>query len=98
MLASLTTSDAEFEPAVTPDELTILWASSRPDLGAKGGLDIFMATRSSVDASFVDVKNVAELNTGGDDIPSWISPDLCEIHVTQSAGSNGWDLFHARRP
>jgi hypothetical protein len=95
-LSSLNTGSAEFEPAVTPDELTIVWASDRS--GGKGGLDIYTAKRTSITASFESVTALAELNSGGDDIPSWISPDLCEIHMTQTNGANGWDLYYARKP
>ncbi len=96
VLDELNTSDAEFEPTVTPDELTILFASSRP--GGHGGLDIWMAKRASTTVPFSAPTNLSELNTTGDDIPSWISPDLCEIYLTQSTPLAGWDLFVAKRP
>lgn len=96
VLAELNTADAEFEPTVTPDELTILFASSRA--GGQGGLDIWQATRASKSDAFSAPTAVSELNTTGDDIPSWISPDLCELYLTQSTMTNGWDLFVARRP
>jgi hypothetical protein len=96
VLGELNTPDAEFEPAVTPDELTIFFASNRPD--GKGGLDIYTAKRTSTAGSFGAPVGVDELNTGDDDIPSWISADLCEIHLTRTNGSNGWDLYYARRP
>jgi len=38
-----------------------------------------------------------DLNTSGDDIPSWVSPDLCELHLAQTNGASGWDLYVARR-
>jgi hypothetical protein len=94
VLGSLNTGDAEFEPTVTPDELTIFFASSR---GGRG-LDVHVATRTSIDASFDPPTLVGELSSDADDIPSWVSPDLCEIQMTQSSGANGWDLFYARKP
>ncbi len=96
VLTELNTTDGEFEPTVTPDELTILFASSRP--GGQGGLDIWLATRASTSDAFSAPTAMSELNTAGDDIPSWISPDLCELYLTQSTTTNGWDLFVATRP
>lgn len=96
VLTTLNTPDAEFEPTVTPDELTIFFASSRP--GGFGGLDIWHSQRASAADLFPAPVNLTELNTGGDDIPSWISPDLCELHLTQTNGTSSWDLYVARRP
>lgn len=95
-LGSLNTVFAEFEPAVTPDELTILFASDRPN--GKGRLDIYAATRASTAVPFEAPVSLDELNSIGDDIPSWIAPDLCEIHMTQSTATQGSEIFHASRP
>ncbi|HEY5935599.1 MAG TPA: hypothetical protein VIU61_13205 [Kofleriaceae bacterium] len=94
VLGTLNTSFSEFEPTVTPDELTIYFASDR---GGRG-LDLYVATRASIDASFDEPTLVGELSSGADDIPSWVAPDLCEIQMTQSNGATGWDLYYARRP
>ena len=66
VLTTLNTPDAEFEPTVTPDELTIFFASSRP--GGFGGLDIWHSQRASAADLFPAPVNLTELNTGGDDI------------------------------
>jgi hypothetical protein len=94
VLTSLNTGDAEFEPTITADERTIFFARST----ANRGLDVYVATRSSIDASFDEPQLVPELSSTSDDIPAWVSPDLCEIHVTQTNGAAGWDLFHAVKP
>ncbi|MBX3227415.1 MAG: PD40 domain-containing protein [Labilithrix sp.] len=70
----------ELSPVVTPDGLTIFWASDRTDLYGKGMLDIYVATRTSKDAAFTNVRNVAELNADGDERPTWISPDACRLY------------------
>lgn len=94
-LTSLNTISGEYEPTVTPDELSIFFASGRP---GQGGLDIWYSQRRTTAELFPEPQGLTELNTAGDDIPSWISPDLCELHFTRSNGGNGWDLYVARRP
>jgi hypothetical protein len=97
VLTELDTPSNEFEPAVTADELTIFYASDRPD-GGLGGLDIWTATRASTADPFNAPSNLVELDTPGDDIPSWISPDRCELFLTRTNGAAGWDLYVSTKP
>ncbi|HXI61010.1 MAG TPA: hypothetical protein VNO55_33345 [Polyangia bacterium] len=87
----------EARPVVSSDELTIYYVSNRPDGGARGGWDIWMATRASKDAAFDDVVNVTELNTDGSDSPGWLSADQCDLYFAQNT-AQGERLFVASRP
>jgi hypothetical protein len=69
---------------VSPDQLTIYWASDRTDGGAKGDFDIWMATRPNSTASFGGAKNVSELNTDGAELPNWVSPDGCRLYFGET--------------
>jgi Tol biopolymer transport system component len=93
----INTADQEARPVVSSDELTIYYASNRPDGGARGGWDIWMATRSSKDADFGGLVNVAELNTDGYDSPAWLSADQCDLYFAQNT-AQGERLFVASRP
>jgi len=85
-VAELNTTSLEQFPTVSPDELVIYWASNRTDAGARGGFDVWMATRTSTSLPFGNVHNVTEVNSTTDDFPSWISPDGCRLYLTTRAG------------
>jgi Tol biopolymer transport system component len=83
-IAELNTSFSENYPTVASDELVIYWTSDRSDGGARGGLDIWMATRAAKSEPFANVRNVQELNTTADEAPNWISPDNCRLYLSTS--------------
>ncbi|HET6150247.1 MAG TPA: hypothetical protein VFH68_22090 [Polyangia bacterium] len=85
-VAEVNTNSLEQFPTVSPDELVIYWASNRADAGARGGSDVWMATRTSTNLPFGNVRNVTEVNSATDDFPSWISPDGCRLYLTTRAG------------
>lgn len=91
-LAELNTSD-EINPVVTADELEIFWASTRTDLGPKGGYDVYTATRTATNQPFANVRNVMELNGATHDAPTWISPDGCRLYLSRG----GTGIMMARR-
>jgi hypothetical protein len=90
-----TTAD-EIGPVVSPDELTIYFARSgsspNPDK-----LNMFMATRSSVDALFGDATALNELESDTDQGPSWISPDNCRLYFHRKGPAGGWAIMYAER-
>lgn len=90
--------DAEMiAPVVTPDELTMLFASTHPAVGAQGLWDIFLSRREkTTDPWGAPVIQVA-LNSDKNEFPRWISPDGCEVWM-DSGRSGANDLFIARRP
>jgi hypothetical protein len=86
VLANVNTPSHEWAPVVTPDELTIYFGSTRTDGGAKGGMDIWRATRASTTVPFSNPTNVAALNTPKSDVPTWISNDGCRLYVANNSG------------
>jgi len=70
----------EFAPVLGNDILVVYWASTRRDLGARGGDDIWRATRARRSDPWTEVTNVAELNTGSSEVPDWLSPDGCRLY------------------
>jgi hypothetical protein len=71
---------SEGGPSVTPNELTMVFWSDRP--GGKGLADIYVTTRASVADGFGEPENLANVNTGGTEYPTWISADGCVLYYT----------------
>jgi len=95
---SVNTATNEEAPVVSLDERTLYFASNRTDGGAKGGLDIWMATRPDTTSSFGNLTNVAELDTTADELPSWISDDGCRLYMSRITGAGDFDLYIATKP
>jgi Tol biopolymer transport system component len=79
-LTSLNT-DADNEKAdLSPDELTIYFASNRP--GGAGGRDIYQATRVSASLPFGNVIPVTGVNTSGDELSPRVTADGLTMFAT----------------
>lgn len=76
-------------PVLSPDGLTIYFASARP--GGKGKTDLWRATRDSLIAPWANSTILSELSSASEDYVSWISPDDCRIYFH----SNREGSFHA---
>jgi hypothetical protein len=96
VMGGVNTADAEVTPALTPDELRIFF---RRTVGTEE--DVYTASRASVSEPFGDATPVPGLATPGlNEIPTWISPDGCNLYVQLVAapgGMGGDDLYVARR-
>jgi Tol biopolymer transport system component len=95
ILVSEIGSDAgELDPTVTPDELTIYFASFRT-----GQWDIWMATRAKRDGPFSNIHPVEELNTSFEEYAAWISADGCRLYFSSNRlrGDSDHDLYVAER-
>jgi hypothetical protein len=88
----------ELRPVVTEDELTIYFASSRPDPAAQGGWDIWVATRGSRDADFGAPTVVRELSTEESESPGWISPDGCRLYFDRGGSTTLSRVYVAQKP
>jgi hypothetical protein len=88
--------DGSFDqaPWVTPDQLTMIFASNRT--GCKGGGDLWIARRASTADEFAAPICLTEVNSFGFEGDPWISPDLRHIYFT-GPGGGGYDLFEAHR-
>ena len=85
-------------PSLSGDELTIIWTSSvKP--GAAGSSDMWMATRTSTDTPFGDIRPLWELNTSQwEAAPCLLSDGLtlyfCSI---DRDGDSGFNIYRATR-
>jgi hypothetical protein len=80
-------------PALDGAERTILFSSNRESSG-----EIWMATRSSIEAPFDQPTKVDELSGLGG--PTWLSLDGCELYLEspRAGGLGASDIYIARRP
>jgi hypothetical protein len=99
-----TTTFLEGCPFIAPDDKTFFIASNRP--GGKGGLDIWMSTRASVDEPWGEPVNVGEpVNSASDDFCPTIARDMHTFYFAsrRQVGEQGvdWcggsDLYVTRR-
>jgi len=82
--------------ALSADGLTIYWSSGRD--GGAGGLDIYGATRATLQDPWSDPQAMDELNSSGDDLVS----ALCDnerrvLFARRDDSSDDYDLWWARR-
>lgn len=90
-VGELSTSDDEYRPVLSPDELTIYFSRNN---------DIWRAKRTTADDGFGHIEPVAELNTTAMDMPEWVSDDDCTLYFVSNgrAGTGGADVYVAHRP
>jgi hypothetical protein len=86
----------EMRPVVTPDELTMYFASTRKD-----SVDIYVTHRSSADEPFGPSERVDSLEpTMPNEYPDWISADGCVLYFTREtvpSSTVSYDIFAATR-
>lgn len=96
-VAGVNSTDSDDDaPAVTPDGLTMYFASGRN--GAQ--FDIFVSKRASTSTEFGAPTTVNELNDPTkDDRPSYISADGCTIlfESNRTGGQNGFNIYVATK-
>jgi WD40-like Beta Propeller Repeat len=76
-------------PTVSPNDHLMYLASTRIDQGSKGGFDIWMSTRVSINLLYSSPAPITELNTADDDFPDYISPDGCTLYFHRSIFADG---------
>jgi Tol biopolymer transport system component len=98
LVTELSSEAHDWQPMITEDGLTILFASTRE--GGVGKADLYLAERSSQGASFGPPELLAELSSEATDYAGFLSPDRCRVYF--SSGRNTGDvqqqLFFAERP
>jgi hypothetical protein len=72
-------------PVPAADDLTLYFTSYRQGDGAKGDWDIWMARRAARGDTWSTPVNVQELNTAGEERPSWVSPDGCRLYFSRNS-------------
>jgi len=83
-LAGLNTTAWEFVPALSSDELTIYFASTRP--GGPGATDIYVATRASTAVTFGIPMLLAGVNSPDSESRPTLPADGLTIYVTSTSG------------
>jgi hypothetical protein len=98
LVPELNTDSVERAPGISADGLEIFFASERPD--GIGELDLWRATRPSLDQPFGPPENVTELNTANDEVFPRLSADGSILYFnydTETAGDLNADVWEARR-
>jgi hypothetical protein len=90
-VAGVSSTENEYEPVLTPDELTIFFSRGLSTY------DIYMATRSSKSAAFGTPSPVAAVNSSAFERPDSVSADGCVLYFS-STRNGQWDVFVAERP
>lgn len=85
------TADAEFDPEVSADGLTLWMNSTRADAAAKGGFDLFVATRETRDDDWGGPTIVPVLNSADSDMGAVMdaSKTVLVFHRVTSGGVYG---------
>jgi len=96
---SVNSIGSEDDPVVTPDELTIVFGSTRfGDSAAQNNTDMWIATRNSTTVDFDAPLPIGELNTSYDEGPTWISPDGCQLYFDQVSATSQRAYMAVRPP
>jgi Tol biopolymer transport system component len=94
-VAALNTGSSEDDPALTGDQLEIVFNSDRA--GGVGAGDIWTAKRASLAAAWGTATNVTALNTAGDDATPSLSRDGLQIFWTANGSVGSKDVFMSTR-
>jgi WD40 repeat protein len=92
----------DLSPVISADGLRIYLASDRADPSAKGGYEVWTATRASKTDAFGTPVLVPELGSAFTDVPRWISSDGCRLYMTSNRGVGDAgatdDIYLATKP
>jgi Tol biopolymer transport system component len=96
-IVELASTTDEFAGSLSPDRLTIVFASSRS--GGPGGGDVFEATRPTSASTWGTPTPIANINSAADDSAPWRSADglVLLISSTRSGGQGAQDVWLAER-
>ena len=88
----------DYQPMVTEDGLTMLFASDRPTAGS--GMHLWISNRASENDPWGDPKKITELESTAPatDFAGWISADRCRIYFSSSRDSTIHRTYFASRP
>lgn len=99
-IAELNTPFSQSNPIVSPDGMTVYFATTRVDVvPASSGNNIWSATRTQMGGSFGTPAPVEPLNSDKNEYPRWISPDGCRLYLqSDRPGIGKLDIYVAERP
>ncbi len=97
LVGGINSDDLEADPALSRDELVLIFVSDREDIHD----DLFIATRSSTDAAFGNVTKLpAPVNDPGDDRVSDVFiadlPDSCELYFVSDRNFPGTHIYRVQ--
>jgi Tol biopolymer transport system component len=95
-VAALNSAGSDTSAVLTPDGLTVYFASTR---SAATMYDVYVAHRSTLNDGFGTPAAVAELNSDSFDWPMELSADGCTIYIgtNRTGGMGAYDIYSARR-
>jgi len=93
-LDELNSGAADEGPTLTRDGLAVFFASNRS--GGSGGLDIWVATRRSVEDPFSSPISLGGVNSDADELDPALGPDGRELFFSSSRGGS-YQLYRALR-
>lgn len=93
-LDAVNSASTDIEPMLSPDGLTLYFASSRD-----GNMDAFLATRPSAGAPFANVQNNTQVGTADSETRFALSFDGLEafLATNRAGGQGGADIWIATR-
>lgn len=98
LITELNSPEEDGTPDLSSDGLTIFFSSRRVDPAGQGGIEIYVATRSSRSTPWSVPVLVPELNTAGEDVCAAPSGDLLTVVLDSDRGGTGArDLYIATR-
>jgi hypothetical protein len=97
-VVELNSAANDYSPVVTKDNLTVYFASERP-LGGAAGSNVWVATRTTPTEPFARPAPVRNVNSDGDEKPTWISDDGCRLYIatTRDGGRGAQDIYVSSR-
>ena len=98
--AVVNSPDSDSHPAISRNELTLYISSHRSDLpGAKGGMDLWVSHRASVESPWETPVNLGDaINTGGMELAPSLSLDGRTLYFHRNPGPcGGADIFVSHR-
>jgi hypothetical protein len=98
-VSELNSSDNEIQPNVRKDGREIVFSSNHTYPDAKGGQDIYVATRESTDDSWSAPVNLGDaVNTGAGESRPWLSWDARTLLFGRAPGGEGMsDIYISSR-
>jgi hypothetical protein len=93
-IAELATSGTDATPYLIGGGLVLYFASDRP--GSLGELDLYVATRPTLEAPFSEPEPVSELNTPANLEDPWLSPDQRYIVFSDNRSGDN-EIYEAWR-
>jgi len=92
----LNTPDDEEGPTLSPDELTVYFASNRNAPGS-ANFDLYVASRSSRDSAFGNATALAAISSAADDRGVSLSADGLSLFFHSSRSAGNYDIFVSTR-